>query len=81
MLGRPDFRVQDPLLLEEIELYTELVIAATARSCPLTLPEIDGILGLRPARATSRPAGVVSPTYIDLRGVIEPRIPSSSGAA
>lgn len=41
-----DARVQDVLVLEEIELYGELVIAASASDCPLSLAEIDRILGV-----------------------------------
>lgn len=79
MVGRPDARVQDPSILEEIELFGELVIAATARNCPLSVPEIDEILGLRP-RTICLPAGVVPRSYIDLRGRIESSIPRSGAA-
>ncbi len=79
MAGRPDIRVQDPLVLEEIELYSELVIAATASSCPLSATEIDELLGLRPRFAICLPAGVPR-AYIDLRGRVEPSIPSSGAA-
>jgi len=43
-----DARVQDPLVLDEIELYGELVIAASASDEPLSEAEIDGVLGIRP---------------------------------
>jgi len=51
-LGRPvgrvtDVRVEDPQALEEIELYGELVIAASSYDGPLPAEEIDRILGLR----------------------------------
>jgi hypothetical protein len=49
---KADSRLQDPLALDEIELYGELVIAASASDGPLTLDEIDRVLGLR----TDRPA-------------------------
>ena len=43
-----DPRVTDPLALAEIELYGELVIAASASQLPLSRGEIDRILGVRP---------------------------------
>jgi hypothetical protein len=39
-------RLQDPLVLDEIELYGELVIAASASEVPLSQQEIDRVLGL-----------------------------------
>jgi hypothetical protein len=44
-----DTRLQDPLVLDEIELYGELVIAASASDRPLRQDEIDVVLGLRQA--------------------------------
>jgi hypothetical protein len=41
-----DTRLQDPLVLDEIELYGELVIAASASERPLSQDEIDRVLGL-----------------------------------
>jgi hypothetical protein len=41
--------VHDLEQLAEIEMYGELVIAASASPGPLTLAEIDRILGVRPA--------------------------------
>jgi hypothetical protein len=41
-----DARLQDPQALAEIELYGELVIAASASDEPLTSDEIDRVLGL-----------------------------------
>jgi hypothetical protein len=41
-----DTRLQDPLVLDEIELYGELVIAASASDLPLSQAEIDHVLGL-----------------------------------
>ncbi len=41
-----DARVQDPLVLDEIELYGELVIAASSSEEPLSVDEIDRVLGL-----------------------------------
>ncbi|HEX6920910.1 MAG TPA: hypothetical protein VF314_11810 [Actinomycetes bacterium] len=45
-MRKTDARVQDPLVLDEIELYGELVIAASAAEGPLTQVEIDRVLGL-----------------------------------
>ena len=42
----PDTRVHDPLALAEIELYGELVIAASAASGRLPKEQIDAILGV-----------------------------------
>ena len=42
-----DLRVQDPAALEEIELYSELMIVAGASSQPLTRDQIDRVLGVR----------------------------------
>ena len=41
-----DLRVQDPAALEEIELYTELIIVAGESSRPLSRDEIDRVLGV-----------------------------------
>ena len=41
-----DARLQDPQVLDEIELYGELVIAASASEQPLSRDEIDRVLGL-----------------------------------
>jgi hypothetical protein len=41
-----DTRLQDPMVLDEIELYGELVIAATSSERPLSQDEIDHVLGL-----------------------------------
>jgi hypothetical protein len=45
-----DGRLQDPQVLDEIELYGELVIAASASDQPLSRDEIDHVLGLDRAR-------------------------------
>lgn len=42
-----DAAVHDPEQLDEIELYGELVIAASASPGPLPAEEIDRILGVR----------------------------------
>jgi type IV pilus biogenesis protein CpaD/CtpE len=44
-----DLRVQDPVVLEEIELYSELIIVAGASEGRLTASEIDRALGVRAA--------------------------------
>ena len=49
MVRPTDTRLQDPLVLDEIELYGDLVIAASASDGPLTQDEIDRVLGLREA--------------------------------
>ena len=46
MVPNADTRLQDPLVLDEIELYGELVIAASASDQPLSQDEIDRVLGL-----------------------------------
>jgi hypothetical protein len=44
--GHIDLRVQDPAALAEIELYAELMIVAAASRGPLTVAEIDDVLGV-----------------------------------
>lgn len=41
-----DLRVQDPAALEEIELYSELIIVAGGSSRRLSQDEIDRVLGV-----------------------------------
>ena len=41
--------LHDAVQLEEIELYGELVIAASSRDGPLTLAELDAVLGVTPS--------------------------------
>ena len=43
-----DFELVDRALLEEVELTTELMMAANASDGPLPLAEIDRILGVDP---------------------------------
>jgi hypothetical protein len=43
-----DARMTDPLALAEIELYGELVIAASSSEGPLPQAQIDAILGVAP---------------------------------
>ena len=45
-MDKTDVRVQDPLVLDEIELYGDLVIAASSSDKPLSQEEIDLVLGL-----------------------------------
>jgi hypothetical protein len=45
-----DARVQDPTILEEIDLYSELMIVAAASSETLTTEAIDRVLGLHGSR-------------------------------
>ncbi len=49
MVPSGDTRLQDNQALDEIELYGELVIAASASEQPLSRDEIDHVLGLRRA--------------------------------
>jgi hypothetical protein len=52
---KADSRLEDPLVLDEIELYGELVIAASSSDEPLSQEQIDQVLGLRvTSSATSR---------------------------
>ena len=51
MLVKPDARVHDHVALDEIELYGELMIAASKSDGPLSMVEIDAILGLSPLGA------------------------------
>jgi hypothetical protein len=46
-------RVQDPTFLEEIDLYSDLIIVAAASPEPLTTAAIDRALGLPKARTGS----------------------------
>lgn len=42
----------DAVALEEIELYGELVIAASSHDGPLTLHEVDAVLGVIPVKGS-----------------------------
>ena len=46
MVPSGDARLQDPQVLDEIELYGDLVIAASASEEPMSRAEIDRVLGL-----------------------------------
>ncbi len=63
----PDDELQDTDLRDEIELVADLVVAASASEGPLSLAEIDRILGVR--------AGLIA-----LRAASTPSIPSGPGA-
>jgi hypothetical protein len=52
-----DARLQDPQVLDEIELYGELVIAASASEQPLSRDEIDRVLGLEHPEGDEPQAG------------------------
>ncbi|GAA1559879.1 hypothetical protein GCM10009678_48530 [Actinomadura kijaniata] len=47
MRQKLDLRVQDRVALDEIELYAEILSAVAAAEQPLTLAEIDSVLGVR----------------------------------
>ncbi len=49
----PDGRVHDTMALAEIELYGELVIAASSSDGPLPQDAIDRILGVSSTGGTS----------------------------
>jgi hypothetical protein len=46
-----DLRVHDLVALAEIELYAEVLSAVAASDRPLTLAELDDVLGIQPAAA------------------------------
>ncbi|MEW2354984.1 hypothetical protein [Spirillospora sp. NPDC029432] len=49
-----DLRVHDRVALDEIELYAEILSAVAAAERPLTLAEIDIVLGVRSGEAGRR---------------------------
>jgi hypothetical protein len=53
VVTKPDARVQDDDALHEIELYGELIIAASASDGRLDQEIIDAILGVCPASTTA----------------------------
>jgi len=57
MAGQGDARLEDPQVLDEIELYGELVIAASGSDGMLSREEIDRALGLSPRRAAAPEPG------------------------
>ncbi|MGK5550443.1 hypothetical protein ACSNOI_02415 [Actinomadura kijaniata] len=54
MRQKLDLRVQDRVALDEIELYAEILSAVAAAEQPLTLAEIDSVLGVRSAEQGRR---------------------------
>jgi hypothetical protein len=48
-----DLRVHDLVALDEIELYAEVLSAVAASDRPLTLAELDDVLGIQPPAAAS----------------------------
>jgi hypothetical protein len=48
-----DFRLQDLVALDEIELYAEVLSAVAEADRPLTLAELDRVLGVEPMAAAS----------------------------
>ena len=55
---RVDPRVLDPARLAEIELFADLMIAATNAAAPLPADKLDRLLGLR------RPAPARTPAHV-----------------
>ena len=55
MAHKADTRLEDPMVLDEIELYGELVIAASSSDEPLSQEQIDQVLGLQRGSA-ARPS-------------------------
>jgi hypothetical protein len=49
-----DITLEDSDLLGEVELTTDLIIAATESDLPLSTAEIDRLLGVRPPRVAGR---------------------------
>ena len=54
MADEADSRLEDPLVLDEIELYGELVIAASGSEQPLGQDTIDRVLGIGPEGTCTR---------------------------
>ncbi|HEY2285776.1 MAG TPA: hypothetical protein VGH88_08535 [Streptosporangiaceae bacterium] len=48
-----DLRVHDLVALDEIELYAEVLSAVAVSDRPLTLAELDDVLGVQPGPAGS----------------------------
>jgi hypothetical protein len=49
-----DFRVHDLVALDEIDLYAEVLSAVAASDRPLTVAELDDVLGIQPSAAPVR---------------------------
>lgn len=52
---KPDARVHDYVALDEIELYGELMIAASRSDGPLSTAEIDAVLGVTGLAESAEP--------------------------
>lgn len=52
-----DLRVHDRVALDEIDLYAEVLSAVAASDRPLTIAELDTVLGLLPAKISPVGAG------------------------
>jgi len=52
-----DLRVHDLVALDEIELYAEVLSAVAASDRPLTVAELDDVLGVPPRTASPVCAG------------------------
>ena len=48
VFDNPDARIHDAVALDEIELYGNLMIAASESDEPLTMEKIDEVLGVQP---------------------------------
>jgi hypothetical protein len=48
-----DLRVHDLVALDEIELYAEVLSAVAVAERPLTVAELDQVLGVQPMAAAS----------------------------
>jgi hypothetical protein len=48
-----DLRVHDRVALDEIELYAEVLSAVAVADRPLTLAELDDVLGVQPVATAS----------------------------
>ncbi len=57
MTDDADLRFHDKVALDEIELYAEVLSAVAAADRPLTIAELDEVLGLRPPEGASAQAG------------------------
>jgi hypothetical protein len=48
-----DLRVHDLVALDEIDLYAEVLSAVAVADRPLTLAELDDVLGVQPTAASA----------------------------
>ena len=56
-----DVSLEDPDLLGEVEMTTNLIIAASEAPGPLDQAQIDAILGVTPPEVADEPADEVAP--------------------